>query len=195
MWALVVSMMLVATVSAAAPATTHKAAPAAKRPAAHAAPAAGDSSHHGAATPAPGTPQPGAKPSFAGSWKLSLDRSVFGNVPGGKPAERLDVIEQEGTRLRQRLFLRNGSRRDTTIYVYSTDGTPTVNKVDGRDIKTTAQWDGDVLHLVSVTKLLMFTMTLDERWSLSPDAKTLTYKRHVKYGFGEGDQTLVFERE
>ena len=158
-----------------------------------AAAAARDSSRHEPAAPA-GAGQ-SAHPTFTGRWQLSMTKSVFGKIPGGQPTARTDTIAHDGARLRQTLFLLRGAQRDTTIYDYLTDGTPTDNKVDGRNIRTIATWEGPVLHLESTTNVLMFTMTMSERWSLSPDARTFTDRRHLKYGFGEGDQTLVFERE
>ena len=128
-----------------------------------------------------------AHPNFAGRWTLSIARSTFGSIPGGQPISRTDVIEQAEPRLRQTLHMNNGGRRDTTVYDYRTDATPTVNRVDTRE--------GRALHLVSTAKLLMLDTSLDERWTLSADGHTLTYTRHVKYGFGEGDQKLVFDRE
>ena len=137
----------------------------------------------------------GAPASFAGSWRLSLERSEFGKVPGGPPQERTDVIEHDGPRIRHTLNLVWRGRQTTATYDYSTDGEPTVNRIDGREVRTVAAWEGDVLRLRSSTRLLMFTMALDERWSLSPDAHTLTFQRHVRYGVGEDDQKLVFGRE
>ncbi len=134
-------------------------------------------------------------PRFAGTWKLSKARSRFGSIPGGTPNARTDVIEESLPHIVQTLYLLNGSRRDTTVYRYTTDGRPTVNTVDGRDIKSVVTWEGSTLHLVSTTKLLVFDMALDERWHLSADGKTLTMTRHVKYPLGQGDQTLVFERQ
>ena len=136
-----------------------------------------------------------ASPSFAGRWKLSMTRSTFGTAPGGKPASRTDAIEQSGTRIKQTLYLVLGSKPDTTVYLYSTDGTPTVNKVAGRDIRSVVSWEGRALHLVSTAKLLVVETSLDERWTLAAGGRELTYRRHVKYGFGESDQTLIFERE
>jgi hypothetical protein len=135
-----------------------------------------------------------AHPDFSGLWKLSIGRSAFGKIPGGQPAGRTDSIRHVEPDVRQVLYLLNGTRRDTTVYTYRTDGSPTLSVVDGRDIHSHVEWEGRALHLASTTKLLMMNMSLDERWLLSPDSRTLTMRRHVKYALGEGDQTLVFER-
>ena len=134
-------------------------------------------------------------PDFSGVWKLSMTRSVFGRIPGGQPTARTDSIRHAEPDVRQVLYLLNGARRDTTVYHYRTDGTPTVSAVDGRDIHSTAEWEGRTLHLHSTTRLLLLDMSLDERWELSAERRTLTMRRHVKYVLGEGDQTLVFERQ
>ncbi len=124
-----------------------------------------------------------------------MRRSSFGIIPGGKPTSRTDLIEQDGTRIKQTLFLVLGSKPDTTIYIYSTDGTPTVNKVAHSDIRSVVTWEGRTLRLRSTAKLLMLDTSLDDRWVIAPNGRELVYQRHVKFGFGEGDQTLIFERE
>lgn len=134
-------------------------------------------------------------PRFTGTWKLSKTKSKFGSIPGGTPTARTDMITHAEPRIVQALYMLNGAHRDTTVYRYLTTGEPTVNAVGGRDIKSVVTWEAATLHLVSTTKLLVFDMQLDERWRLSADGRTLTMTRHVKYPMGEGDQTLVFERQ
>ncbi len=136
------------------------------------------------------------KPNFSGVWTLSMKRSVFGKIPGGQPAARTDSIRHAEPDLRQVLYLLNGTHRDTTVYQYRTGGTETVSAVvEGKEIRSRVEWEGRTLHLRSVTKMLKWDMSLDERWTMSANARELTMTRHIKYILGEGDQTLVFERQ
>ena len=194
---MLVACLGVAGTAAAAPSGTTPArrpAHAKTRPAKHPAQAAAPAPAV-ATAPAAVPADTNAHPSFAGRWKLSMTRSSFGIIPGGKPTSRTDLIEQDGTRIKQTLFLVLGSKPDTTIYIYSTGGTPTVNKVAHSDIRSVVTWEGRTLHLVSTAKLLMLDTSLDDRWVIAPNGRELVYQRHVKFGFGEGDQTLIFERE
>ena len=58
-------------------------------------------------------PDTTARPDFSGVWKLSAERSVFGKIPGGQPSARTDSIRHDEPRIRQVLYLLNGTRRDT----------------------------------------------------------------------------------
>lgn len=141
---------------------------------------------------APSVPR-AIRPDFTGTWKLDLARSELGKFPG-QPKARTDVIEHRDPQLRQTLHLEHATRRDTTVYRYTTDSTRAVNAVDGRDIEARVWWEGATLRLDSKTRMAMFEMWLKERWTLSADGKTLTMMRRVKYPMGEGDQRLVFEK-
>jgi hypothetical protein len=132
---------------------------------------------------------------FLGVWKLSTDALGVRQDPG-RPAHRAHGLDPSRRAAHPPGALpAERQRRDTTTYVYATDGTPTTSVVDGRDIHSVVGWEGRVLHLHSTAKLLMLDMSLDERWQLSADARELTMRRHVKWVLGEGDQTLVFERQ
>jgi hypothetical protein len=141
-------------------------------------------------------PRSAAKPNFSGTWMLDTLKSEFGKLPGGRPHARTDVIEQRGSSVRQTLYLDSGSHRDTTEYIYVIGGKSTANTVDGRIITSTASWERNALHLDSKMRMFVFEWGLDERWALSPDAKTLTMSRHIKSPpMGEGEQTLVFRKQ
>lgn len=133
-------------------------------------------------------------PVFTGRWKLALDRSVLGKLPG-IPKARADSIEQRPNQIVQTLYLVLGTGPDTTVYRYRLGGEPTVNRVGTQDITSNVAWEGDTLHLLSKTKLMMLEMTLDERWKLSPKRDSLVMTRAVKYPMGEGWQRLVFVRQ
>lgn len=133
------------------------------------------------------------RPDFSGRWVLSMTKSQFGKIPGGQPKARTDLIVHREPRIVQTLHIQTATL-DTTVYRYATDSTRVVNQVDGRDITAHVWWEGSILRLESRTKLLIFDMSLSERWSLSPDGKTLVNTRRVTYPGGKGDQTLVFER-
>ncbi len=134
------------------------------------------------------------KPNFSGTWKLDMALSQLGKLPG-QPRARTDVIEHREPEIRQTLYLDNVSRMDTTIYRYTTNGKPTVNQVDGKDIHSTVWWEGNRLRLESKTKLLVLDVSLKERWALSPDGKRLTMTRRVESPLMKGDQVLVFVRQ
>ena len=134
------------------------------------------------------------RPNFSGTWRLDVAHSQLGKLPG-QPRARTDVIEHREPEIRQTLFLDNVSRMDTTVYRYTTDGKPTVNRVDGKDIRSTVWWEGNRLRLESKTKLLVIDVSLKERWNLSADGKKLTMTRRVESQLMKGDQILVFERQ
>jgi len=135
------------------------------------------------------------RPDFSGTWTLDKQASAFGDIPGGTPTARTDVIQQQRQFLRQTLYLNNGGHLDTTIYRYTTDGAESVNNVAGSKIKSKVWWDGTLLHLESRTKVLILSASLSETWSLSPDGRTLTMTRDMDSPLAKGKQTLVFVKQ
>jgi hypothetical protein len=142
-------------------------------------------------------PRPAAvmRPDFSGTWVLDTARSEFGQIPGGRPLARTDVIVHRDPQLAQTLYLRLVGGPDTTRYRYATDSTRAVHRVENRDIEAHVWWAGDTLRLESMSKLMMFEMWLRERWTLSPDGRTLTMSRHITYPLGKGDQKLLFVKQ
>ena len=142
----------------------------------------------------PDSPGSVAHPDFSGRWTLDMKRSEFGSLPGGKPLARTDTITHREPDIGQVLFLKNAASLDTAVYRYRTTGETTHSTIDGRDVQSVTRWDGSTLVLDSKTKLMIFDVTLSERWELSPNRDTLKMTRHVKSPIGAGDQRLIFAR-
>lgn len=169
----------------------------------------GDRAKAMAAAPKPGTmgrglthssevPRPhedAAHPSFTGRWTLDMKQSEFGTLPGGKPLARTDTITHREPEVSHVLYLVNPTSLDTTVYRYRTTGEVTHSTVDGRDVQSVARWDGRALVIDSKMKMMIFDVTLNDRWELSANRDTLKMIRRVKSPLGASDQRLVFARK
>ena len=78
---------------------------------------------------------------------------------------------------------------------FSTDGKENTNTVDGAEIKSKLHWDGAVLSIDSAVSIEGNALTLKDKWTLSPDGKTLTIVRHYAGVEGEADATYVMEKQ
>ncbi len=151
---------------------------------------AADAHHTAAPTATPATTE---RPDFSGTWKLDYTKSKMGELPG-RPHSRTDVIEHDGGKIRQVLYLDHGTSKDTTTYRYLADSSLCVNQVGDKEISSRVWWQGRSLQVHSKAKLLVFDLSLSERWVMSADRTTLAMTRHVKTPMGEDDQRLIFTR-
>jgi len=134
-----------------------------------------------------------AKPNFSGSWKLNTSKSEFGPMPA--PDSRTDTIAHADPDIKDSVTQSGQMGELTAEMKYSTDGKETTNTMRGNEIKSTAKWDGDELVVASKTSFNGADVTLNDRWSLSPDGKTLTIARHAISPMGEADQKIVLEKQ
>ena len=79
-------------------------------------------------------------------------------------------------------------------YNYRTDGGEAVNRVLGQDVRTTGRREGAALRFDSEAQLALFKFTVNERWTLSADGRTLTQERTSRGPLGDEKQRLVFQR-
>ncbi len=134
-----------------------------------------------------------AKPNFSGAWKLNAGRSDFGAMPA--PDSRADKITHQEPDLTDS-FTQSGQMGEVSAELkYSTDGKETTNTIRGIEIKSTAKWEGDDLVIAGKGSFNGADVTLNDRWSLSADGKTLTIQRHVNSPMGETDQKIVLEKQ
>jgi hypothetical protein len=134
-----------------------------------------------------------AKPNFSGTWKANIAKSDFGAIPA--PDSRTDKILHEDPDLKDTMTVNGQMGESTAELKYSTDGKETTNTVRGNEIKSTAKWDGDELTIAGKGSFNGADLTLNDRWSLSADGKTLTITRHLASPAGETDQKIVLEKQ
>lgn len=136
-----------------------------------------------------------ARPNFAGTWTLDVKRSAFGKIIGTTPpSARTDVIAHADPALRDSVILTRSGDTSRTTFDYVIDGQERTMKVGGQTAEYTGAWSGDTLRLDSRVRMLVFEISVRERWTLSRDGRALTVARHVESPLGKGDQVLRFRR-
>jgi hypothetical protein len=132
-------------------------------------------------------------PDFSGTWMLNAERSDFaGETP---PMSKMQKVEQAGIDLT--VTIDEIGERGTVHGVarYTTDGRDVVNDVLGNQLTSSIGWEGAIMIMRTWGKFGSADIMLIDRWSLSPDGKTLTIAREFQ-GHGQvADQTLVFDRK
>ena len=134
-----------------------------------------------------------AKPNFSGDWKLNTTKSTFGQMPA--PTSMTSKVVHEDPKLKNSAK-QSGERGDfESESNYTTDGKECTNQMFGNPINSTLKWEGEVLQIESKAKFGDNEFTMQDKWSLSTDGKTLTIVRLFKSTMGEGEQKLVFEKQ
>jgi hypothetical protein len=134
------------------------------------------------------------KPNFTGDWKLNTAKSNFGPMPA--PSSLTQKITHADPELKV-VSAQSGDMGDfNTDFTFTTDGKESQNQM-GNDfhMTTVATWEGDVLVMNSTLDFQGNAMTGSDKWTLSPDGKTLTVQRHFGGPMGEGDATIVMDKQ
>src|SRR5882672_8012950 len=98
-----------------------------------------------------------APKNLAGIWKLNVARSDFGKFPAPQSITR--KITQQGVKLSMTNVQKGAQGEVTSEFVYTTDGKPVTNKVQGGESKGSAQWIGDKLMIESSREAQGATLT------------------------------------
>jgi hypothetical protein len=88
--------------------------------------------------------QPGTD--LSGTWKLNTEQSRFTD-PGATPKEIILKFDQQGQTLHETLTVVNDGGKSTVSLIYALGGGASTNRVDGDEIKTTADWNKGTLVL------------------------------------------------
>jgi hypothetical protein len=131
------------------------------------------------------------KPNYSGEWKMNPATSNFGQLP--PPNSFIRKIEHADPALNIVEDQSAGGAQSTTARKITTDGKPTALELNGFPAVCSAVWDGR--DLVATTSMESAGVKFTDRMSLSSDGKTLTSKVKISTAQGDGDVTIVFERQ
>jgi hypothetical protein len=133
------------------------------------------------------------KPDFSGVWKMNPEKTDFGPLP--KPEKIIRKIEHRGSKLHM-ISTQGGPRGEATgEYNFVLDGTEQVNKVGNAEFRIKPRWEGNTLYVETRRTVQDGELVLRDRWSLSPDGRTLTVRTNVTSPGGGVDLTVVFEKQ
>ena len=134
-----------------------------------------------------------AKPNFSGDWKLNAEKSSFGQMPA--PTSLTQKITHDDPSLKV-VTAQTGAFGDfTSDFSFTTDGKDCPNQMNDFKMTSKVTWDGDSLVFDSKMDFQGNAMTGTEKWTLSPDGKVLNVTRHFSGPMGEGDATVVLDKQ
>jgi hypothetical protein len=146
-----------------------------------------------AAKPMPGQAASGDKPNFSGVWKLNVDKSDFGPLPG--PDSETDTIEHNEPNIKLAVSQQSAQGKQEYQLDLAINGKEQAIKMGPRDVKVTPSWEGS--GLVVLTKLTFQDMevTIKSVYTMAPGGKTVNVAAHLASSMGEADQKMVFEKQ
>lgn len=131
------------------------------------------------------------KPNYSGDWKMNAATSNFGQFPPPDSFVRKIVLTDPALSIVEDQVA--GGAASTTTRKMTTDGKPAALQLNGFAAVCTAVWDGK--DIVATTNMESAGLKFTDRMSLSPDGKTLTSKVQINTAQGDGDLTIVFDRQ
>jgi len=138
-----------------------------------------------------------SKPDFSGDWKLNVDKSNFGPMPGPESSTRKIVHKDPDVAVTTTQT--GGPQGDMTTDVkFTTDGKEVTNVIKTPngdiEIKTTGTWDGKDIKTNNKLNIQGMDITSEERMALSDDGKVLTNTQKISTPQGDFEVSLVFEK-
>jgi hypothetical protein len=139
-----------------------------------------------------------AKPNFAGTWKLNLDKSDLGQMA---PNSETYIVAQTDTDVKIAVASDTQLGKFNFTFAAKLDGTETPLADDAfpadspfRILTSKAQWQGASLTITQSTSFQDVKGTLTSTYSISDDGKTLTKMTHVKFDLGEFDAKSIYDK-
>jgi hypothetical protein len=138
-----------------------------------------------------------AKPSFAGTWKLNLQKSDLGQMA---PDSETDTIAQTADEVKITIASA-GQMALTYTFSAKLDGTDTPITADAfpadtpfRILTSKAEWQGNSLVITQISSFQDSKGTLTSTYTLSDDGKVLTKTTHIVFDQGAFDSKSVYDK-
>jgi hypothetical protein len=138
---------------------------------------------------------------YSGTWKLNVDKSDFGPVPG--PSSETQVIEQSGETIKVKVHAQTEQGKTEFLMTLLTDGKevaipaddPLAHPAPEATLEAmTASWDGAVLVVNEKLTYGGDPVSGVARYTLSPDGKVLTVHSDYTSQMGDASRTFVFDK-
>ena len=134
------------------------------------------------------------RPDFSGLWELDAARSDFGPVPG--PSQSTQIIEHEEPVLRLTADSVGFMGNDHIEFEFRTDGSETIQTIEGRPRRTHSHWeDGVLVTTWEIDNPGQPRFEMVDRRSLSEDGQTMIVDRQVLSEWAEWEQKAFYVRK
>jgi methionine synthase II (cobalamin-independent) len=139
-----------------------------------------------------------AKPNFAGTWKLNLQKSDLGQMA---PDSETYTVAQTDTEVKVTIASESQFGKMNYTFAAKLDGTDTPLAADAfpaespfRILTSKAEWQGSSLVITQTTSFQDAKGTLKSTYTLSDDGKVLTKATHVTFDQGDFDSKSVYDK-
>lgn len=133
------------------------------------------------------------RPNFTGVWKADLSKSSFGPMTAPSRFERRVMHLDPDLQITTTQVTDRGEMKNEVKHF--TDGRESTNSIRGAQVKSTLGWDGKALRIDSKLTIQGADIKTLERWTLSPDGKSLEVTSHITAPNGEVDLKLIFDKQ
>lgn len=133
------------------------------------------------------------KPDFTGEWKLNADKSDLGGQP--PPDSWVRKIHQKDGKISFATIQQREGQEFRSEFTLTTDGKEGSFQMGGGEAKGSMTWDGPVLVLKTQRESGMGPIIQNERATLAPDGKSVTFDVAINVNGNDIMMKLVFEKK
>jgi hypothetical protein len=144
--------------------------------------------------------QSAARPNLAGTWKLNVAESDFGQLP--PPDKQSEVFTQNGDDISIAVTIERAEMKQNYTLRFKAGGPEAAVAKDAfpadspfRILAVKGEWQGAVLVVMERVSFQGTDGTLRASYALSADGKMLRKSTHVSMSAGEFDTKTAYDRQ